>query len=117
MRSNGLFYTLLHWAVSAVALILTAYLVRGFTVRSFWAALLAAAVIGLANIVIWPLLMFLTLPINILTLGLFTFVVNGAVLRIAAMVLPGFQIDSWLAAIFGSVILSLVGTGLHYFLV
>jgi putative membrane protein len=117
MHSDGFLFMALHWAVSAVALLLTAYLVRGFTVKNFVAALLAAVVIGLANTFIWPLLMFLTLPINILTLGLFTFIVNAAVLRIAAMVLPGFSIDSWLSAIFGSIILSLVGTGLHYFLV
>lgn len=113
----GLTYTLLHWAVSALALMLTAYLVKGFKVKSFGSALVAALVIGLANAVIWPILIFLTLPINILTLGLFTFVVNGAVLKICAAVLPGFEIDGWLAAIFGSIILSLVGTLMHYFLV
>jgi putative membrane protein len=114
MQPNGLLFGLLHWAISAIALILTAYVVRGFKVKSFVAALLAAVVIGFANAVIWPLLIFLTLPINILTLGLFTFVVNGAVLRICAMVLPGFEIDSWMSAIFGAIILSLVSTGLHY---
>jgi putative membrane protein len=117
MRPDTLVYSLLHWAVSAGALLLTAYLVRGFKVKSFTSALLAAVVIGLANTVIWPILFFLTLPINVLTLGLFTFFVNGAVLRICAAVLPGFEIDSWMAAIFGSVILSVIGTGLHYFLV
>jgi putative membrane protein len=117
MTNHELFLSLLHWAVSAFALICTAYLVRGFKVKGFFSALIAAFVIGLANAVIWPVLIFLTLPINFLTLGLFTFVVNGAVLRLSAAVLPGFQIDSWLAAIFGSIILSLVSTGLHYFLI
>lgn len=96
---------------------LTAYLVRGFRVKSFGSALITAIVIGLANVIIWPLLIFLTLPINILTLGLFTFVVNGAVLRICAAILPGFAIETWGAAIFGSIVLSITGTLLHYFLI
>ncbi|MEK6579745.1 MAG: phage holin family protein [Bdellovibrionota bacterium] len=114
---DNLLYSALHWVVSSVALLITANVVRGFKVKGFTSALVAAAVIGLANIVIWPFLIFLTLPINILTLGLFTFVVNGAVLKICAGILPGFEIDSWLSAIFGSIILSLIGTGLHYWLV
>lgn len=113
----SLLYELFHWIVSALALMFTAYIVRGFEVKSFFAALLASVVIGLANIVIWPVLIFLTLPINILTLGLFTFVVNGMVLKICAAVLPGFQIKSWFAAIIGSIILSVISTGMHFFLV
>ena len=81
-------YALIHWFVSALALLLTAYLVRGFKVAGFGSALIAAVVIGLANVSIWPVLIFLTLPINILTLGFFTFVVNGIVLRLCAALLP-----------------------------
>jgi putative membrane protein len=62
-------------------------------------------------------LIFLTLPINILTLGLFTFVVNGMVLKICAAILPGFQVKSWFAAIIGSIILSVIGTAMHFLLV
>lgn len=111
---SSLTHALLHWLLSALALIVTAYLVRGFKISSFGSALIAALVIGLANIVIWPVLIFLTLPINILTLGLFTFVVNGAVLRICAALLSGFAIEGWLAAIFGSIVLSLVSTGFQW---
>src|SRR4051812_8776633 len=114
---NPVLYSLLHWTISAIAVLITAYLVRGFKVRNFFSALIAAIIIGLANIVIWPILFFLTLPINILTLGLFTFVVNGMVLKISAAVIPGFQIKSWSAAIFGALVLSLVGAALHYFLI
>ena len=114
---NGLLAGFVHWAVSALALMLTAYLVRGFKIKSFGSALVAAAVIGLANIVIWPILIFLTLPINILTLGLFTFVVNGMVLKICAAMLPGFKIETWGAAIFGSIVLAIVGAGLHHLIV
>jgi putative membrane protein len=110
-------YTLLHWMVSAVALMLTAYLVRGFKVASFPAALFTAVIIGFANILIRPLLLFLTFPLNILTLGLFTFVVDGIVLKLCAALLPGFRIESWSAAIFGAFVLALVGTGLHYVLI
>jgi putative membrane protein len=116
MNPNSLVSVLLHWALSAVALMLTAYLVRGFQVKSFVSAMITAVVIGFANAVIWPVLIFLTLPLNVLTLGLFTFVVNGAVLKICAFILPGFKIDTWGAAIFGSLVLSLLSEGLHYFL-
>lgn len=109
-------HILIHWFVSALALIVTAYLVRGFEVKDFPSALMAAAVIGLANIFIWPVLIFLTLPLNILTLGLFTFVVNGIVLKICASLIPGFAIQSWGAAIFGALILALVGSLLHWIL-
>jgi len=110
-------YMLLHWIVSALSLMLTAYLVKGFEVKSFTSALITAVVIGLANVLIWPFLIFLTLPINLLTFGLFTFVVNGMVLKICAAVLPGFKITSWGAAIFGAIVLSIVGAGLHYVLI
>lgn len=108
---------MLHWFVSALALMITAYFVRGFKVKSFISALFASLVIGLANAVIWPFLIFLTLPINILTLGLFTFVVNGAVLKLSASRLWGLEIKSWGAAIFGAIILSLVSAGLHAYLI
>jgi putative membrane protein len=116
-ENMSLVQLLVHWGVSALALLAVAYLVRGFKVRSFPAALGASVLIGLANAVIWPILIFLTLPINILTLGLFTFVVNGAVLKLCAALMPGFEIDGWLAAIFGSIVLSILGALLHAFLI
>ncbi len=110
-------YSLLHWSVSAIALMVTAYIMPGIQVGSFFSALITAAVIGLANILIWPVLMFLTLPLNIITLGLFTFVVNGAVLKICAAILPNFKIKNWGSAIFGSILLSIVSAGLHYLII
>ena len=77
----------------------------------------AAVIIGIANVIVWPILIFLTFPINILTLGLFTFVVNGAVLKICAALLDGFDIDGWWPAILGSIVLSLINTFLHYLIV
>ncbi len=111
---NNSSHYLIHWGVSAVALIITAQLVPGFRLRGFLSALIAALAIGLANAFIWPILFVLTLPINILTLGLFTFVINGAVLKICAALLPGFEIKGWIPAILGWFVLSLVGTFLHY---
>jgi putative membrane protein len=108
---------LLHWAVSALALLVTAFVVPGFKVKNFGAALVASVVIGLANVFIRPFLLFLTLPLNILTLGIFTFVVNGIVLRLCAAVLKDFAISGWFAAILGAAILAFVGTGLHLLLI
>ena len=110
-------YYLLHWVVSAGALLITSYVVPGFKVRNFKGALIACVIIGLANVFIRPLLLFLTLPLNILTLGLFTFVVNAVILRICAGVLRDFDIRGWGSAIIGAVVLAFVGAGLHFFLV
>ena len=117
MENHGVLYFVMHWAVSAIALLVTAKLMKGWTVKGFGSAMIAAAVIGVADAVIWPILIVLTLPINILTLGLFTFVVNGAVLKICAAVLEGFDIDGWLSAIIGALILTIVSTVFHYVLV
>lgn len=111
------FTFIVHWIVSGVAVLLTSRLVRGFEVSGFFAALLAALVIGLANALLWPLLFFLTLPLNILTLGFFTFVLNGIVLKICAAILPGFQLLSWFSAIFGAIVLALFNILLHWLLV
>lgn len=99
---------LLLWVISALALFLTAYLVPGFKVHSFGAALWASLVVGLLNMLIRPLLLFLTLPINFLTLGFFTFVVNAIILRMAAGLLKGFDINGWFSAIIGAIVLALV---------
>lgn len=104
---------ILHWLVSGLAVLLTAMIIPGFKVSGYISACIAALVIGLANAVLWPLLIILTLPLNILTLGLFTFVVNGMVLKICAWFLPGFEISSWFSAIFGAIALSLVSLVLH----
>jgi len=117
LRDGPMIYPLLHWLVSALSLLATAYIVPGFKIKDFSSALIAAFIIGLANIVIRPILLFLTFPINILTLGLFTFVVDGVILKMCAAVLKGFEISSWMAAIFGAMILALVGTILHLLLI
>jgi putative membrane protein len=102
-----------HWLVSALALLGTAYMLPGFRVQNFTSALIAAVVIGIANTIVWPILFFLTLPLNIITLGLFTFVINGMVLKLCAMFIPGFEIQSWIAAILGAGLLSVISSLLH----
>jgi putative membrane protein len=105
---KGMLSILLVWILTSVALIITSYVVPGFKISGFGAAMIASVVIGLFNAILRPILLFLTLPINILTLGLFTFVVNAIVLKLAASLLSGFEIDGWGSAIIGAVVLSLV---------
>lgn len=103
-----MFQMLMLWLISAIVLMITAYIVPGFKIRSFGSALWASVIIGLLNMLIRPILLFLSFPINFLTLGLFTFVVNAIILRIAAGLLKGFDIDGWGSAITGAVVLALV---------
>jgi putative membrane protein len=99
----------LHWLLASAAIAITAAIVPGFRVSNFFAALLASVVVGLVNIVVWPILLLLTLPLTILTFGLFLFVVNGLALKVAAALTPGFTIEGLWPAILGSIVLTLVG--------
>ncbi|KTD53816.1 Membrane protein of unknown function [Legionella santicrucis] len=81
---------------------------NGFDLKDFKAAMIASLVIGFLNAIIKPILFILTLPINILTLGLFTFVLNAIILRIAAVILTSFKIDGWITAVKAAVILVIV---------
>lgn len=94
--------------LNTIALIITAYIVPGIHVASFVSALLAAIVLGVINTFIKPLLVFLTLPLTIITLGLFLFIVNAIVLRLTALFVSGFTVDGWLPAILGAIVLSIV---------
>lgn len=103
---NGL---VLRWLVNALALFITAQLLGpSFRVTGFGAALVAAALLGIVNAVIRPVLLILTLPLNIVTLGLFTFVINAAMLLLVSHVIAGFQVRGFGAAFLGSVILSFI---------
>jgi putative membrane protein len=99
---------LIHTVVLAVALWVTANVVSGVTVASWQALALAAFVLGAVNAVIRPILVILTLPITVLTLGLFYLVVNGMAFGLAAALVPGFQIRSWTAAILGALLTSIL---------
>lgn len=99
--------SIIHWLVGALAIIIAAYLIPGVDV-TLVGALVAAVVIGLINIVIKPLIMLLTLPINVLTLGLFSLVINALLVMLAAAIVPGFAVDGFLSALLFSIVLSLV---------
>jgi putative membrane protein len=100
---------LLHWLLSAVALLITSELVPGFHVSGFSAALIAAAVIGLLNATVGLILKILTFPISILTLGIFLLVINAIMILVASSIVPGFQVVGLWPAFLGAVILALLG--------
>ncbi len=96
------------WLILTVAICLTPYIVSGISVRSFIDALIAALILGILNIAIKPILQILTLPINLLTLGLFTLVINAILLEMVAWLIPGFSIVSFWSAILGGLFISIV---------
>ena len=99
---------LLKWLLYAFALLVTARLVPGFHVRSIAAALIAVLVIGLLNATLGLLLKLITLPLGILTLGLFFLVINALILKLASGVVPGFIVATWGAALIGALVLALL---------
>lgn len=100
---------IIKWLLSAVALLAVAYLYSGVQVNSFGSALIAAAVIGLLNMIVRPVLVVLTLPVTIVTLGLFLFVINALLFWAASGLLAGFHVNGFLAALLGSLLYSLLG--------
>jgi putative membrane protein len=97
------------WLLSASALLFVAYVYSGVEVRSFGAAMAAALVIGLLNTIVRPVLVVLTLPATVLTVGLFLFVINALMFWAAASLLDGFQVRGFVGALVGSLLYSLVG--------
>ena len=96
---------LLQWLVGGLAIIITAYLLPGVKLTGFFAALVTALILGLINAFIRPVLILLTLPLNILTLGLFTLVINALLIMLAAAIVPGFTVQGfWWALLFGLVL-------------
>ena len=104
---------LIGWIVSALAIIVAAYLLPGVRVDSFTTGLVVAVVLGIINAFLKPLLLLLTLPINIVTLGLFTLVINALLVLVAASIVPGFHVDGFWAAFFYAIVLSLINMFLH----
>jgi putative membrane protein len=100
------------WLINTLALILVAYLMPSISVSSFWSALLAAALLGLVNTFIRPILILLTLPVTILTLGLFIFVINGLLFWFVGSILQGFVVASFWAGFFGAIIYSIISWAL-----
>ncbi len=95
---------IVRWVVNTLAVMLAAYLVPGVYVQNFWSALITALVMGLINAIIRPLVVLLTLPVNIITLGLFTLVINALMFWLAAYLVPGFDVYGFWAAFGGALI-------------
>ena len=103
---------LLAWLINAVALVAVAYLMPGISVANFATALVAALVLGLINAVVRPVLVLLTLPVTIITLGLFIFVLNGLLFWFVGSFVSGFRVDGFWAAVFGAIVYSIISWAL-----
>jgi len=97
---------LLVWALNAVALLLVPYIIPGVHLEDFYSALVAVLALGLVNTVLRPIFVLLTLPVTLLTLGLFLFVVNALLFWFVGDILSGFRVDGFLSALFGSIVYS-----------
>ena len=98
---------ILIWALNAVALLLVPYLIPGVHIDTFLSALIAVLVLGFVNTVIRPVFVLLTLPVTLLTLGLFLFVINALMFWFVSDILSGFRVDGFLPALFGSIVYSI----------
>ena len=104
---------LIHLLISAVAVYATCRILPGVTIDGFGTAVVVAIVLGLVNALLRPLLLLLTLPLNILTLGLFTFVIIGGLVQLTAALVPGFHVASFWWALAFALVLSLINSVLH----
>lgn len=105
---------LVKWAALALCIMFVGWIIPGITISSFTTALVAAVAIAVVNVVIKPVLIFLTLPINILTLGLFILVINALLFMFIAYLVPGVEIDGFWSAFLGAIILSILSIGISW---
>lgn len=110
-----MFMIILKWILFALIIMFVGWIIPGISVESFLTAMLAAVVIALINAFIKPLILFLTLPINLLTLGLFTLVINALLFMFAAYLVPGVEVDGFLSALIGSILISVFSIFLSRF--
>lgn len=103
----------LRWLTLTLAVLLASYLLSGIQVSGFWAAVGAAAMLGILNAFFRPIALILTLPINIITFGLFTFVINALLLKMVSGVISGFKVEGFWTAVFGALVISLVSFALN----
>lgn len=106
---------LLNLIVSGLAVLIASYLLPGVKVNGYFTALIVAVILGIVNAILKPILIIITLPINILTLGLFTFVINALMIKLVAAFVPGFSVAGFWWALLFSLVLSLVNSFLHSF--
>lgn len=107
---------LMRWLILTAAVIVTAYLLEGIHIEGFFSAIFSAAILGILNAFFRPILLILTLPINILSLGLFTFVINALLLLMASGVIPGLTVSGFWTALLGSFLISVVSFILNTFI-
>ena len=105
---------LVKWLALSLIILFVGWIVPGITISSFTTALIAAIAIALVNIVIKPILVFLTLPINILTLGIFILVINALLFMFVAYLIPGVEVDGFWSAFLGALILSILSIGISW---
>ncbi len=99
---------IIRWFANALALMLVAYLYSGVVLNGISGALIAALALGLVNAIVRPVLIFLTFPVTIVTLGLFIFVINGLLFWLVAEIVPGFTVTGFIAALIGSIMYSVI---------
>ena len=109
-------HLLVRWLTLTVAILVSAYLIEGIRVAGFFSALCAAALLGIFNAVLRPVFLILTLPVNILSFGLFTFVINAVLLKMVSGLIRGFDVTGFWPAVFGSVVISAVSWALNTFI-
>lgn len=102
------------WLLSAVIFLIVAYIVPGITLSSFWIALVVALIWGIIGVTLRPLLLALTLPINVITLGLFTFVINALFLLLVSALVNGFEVAGFGSALLGALVLAILHWLLHW---
>jgi putative membrane protein len=94
--------------INTIAVLVTAYILPGIHIATFWTAVAVAIVLGIVNAILRPIIFILTLPINILTLGLFSFVIMGLLVYLVSAIVPGFKVDNFWWAILFAIIVALV---------
>lgn len=99
---------LIRFILNALAVMAAAYIVPGINIANFWVALIAALVIGIVNALVRPILLILTLPINVITLGLFTLIINALMFALAAYLVKGFEVADFTAAFLGALVFWIV---------
>ena len=107
-------FILIKWVVLALTLMFVAWVIPGISIMNFTTALMATVVIALVNIAIKPVLVFLTLPINILSLGLFILVINAFLFMFVAYIVPGVEVNGFWSAFWGAILLSILSIGLAW---
>lgn len=107
---------LIRWVILTVSIIVASYLLEGIHISGFFSAFFAAAALGILNALFRPILLILTLPINVLTLGLFTFIINALMLKMASGIISGFEVQGFWTAVIGSLIISVISWLLNSFI-